>query len=577
MTVSHLIDSAVAVLVLSVVIGSLAGYGSLLLRLIGLTDVPRPLHSTLWAGLAMLLVILQALQLLTPLRGAAVLAVLLIGLLLALVFRRQICLPQLPTRPALRTAAVLLATGTVYWLISRAMVTPSLGDSGGYHFQSIAWTNEYAVVPGLGNLGVRLAFVQSYFFLTAFLNFAPWLNVGHALAGPLFTLLTLLAITERAGAALRHHEPAERIFGQLLLALIPIVVALISDLGFFAGPSPDPPSSLITIVLTVLLTQLVLRVRRSAPVDPVDTALIISLAATAITMKLSSLFFAALTVLLIIPLLWAQRRSLQSVFLRAVAFGLLAGMLMISHSLLRSGYPFFPSTFAGIDAVWTMQPQDADRIRLAIYYHARYYRAYLNDESVISRPWLGYWAEQVRRDFPETFAALGVTALLLPIVLAQLLRRRSRDAWFTVFPLLIVLVGLLAWWLSAPAPRFALGLLLIAPLTCVWLILTLASATLPRTIGMALLLIALMPTSVILVRQSDDLLRTSRSGFQPIPIAEPNYFTTSDGLSVNVPSDRGRCWAAALPCTPRLHRKLQRIDGSSLQGGFTTRLPTVQP
>ena len=61
--------------------------------------------------------------------------------------------------------------GTLLW----TNVVPQHYDTYLYHAQAIHWIEEYAVVPGLGNLHFRLAYNSAFMTLQALFSFA-WLN-----------------------------------------------------------------------------------------------------------------------------------------------------------------------------------------------------------------------------------------------------------------------------------------------------------------------------------------------------------------------------------------------------------------
>ena len=124
------------------------------------------------------------------------------------------------------------------------MQLPIMYDSGLYHFASIRWLNEEAIVPGLGNLHWRLALNQSYFGFLALLNIAPYWNKGYAAGGLFLLLLTSASLCEFG----LHSRSVWRTVVVIILSLYLCQIA-----GSISNPSPDIAISLLEIVVFLFL------------------------------------------------------------------------------------------------------------------------------------------------------------------------------------------------------------------------------------------------------------------------------------------------------------------------------------
>ena len=127
------------------------------------------------------------------------------------------------------------------------MLTPTNYDSGLYHFSSIRWINEYAIVPGLGNLHGRLAFNQSFFTYVAALN--PFFNAGRVVANSYLWLLTLITCVEVAVISLRHERGL--VGWSVGLFSIPQLFYLAMTSNGVASPTPDFTCNLLQTALIV--------------------------------------------------------------------------------------------------------------------------------------------------------------------------------------------------------------------------------------------------------------------------------------------------------------------------------------
>ena len=88
---------------------------------------------------------------------------------LTLFFKEKICTGYYTKAIACTFPFALI----IYFL---AASVPIHYDSGLYHIQAVKWIEQYAVVPGLGNLHGRLAFNPNLFNLTAGFSFSQFFN-----------------------------------------------------------------------------------------------------------------------------------------------------------------------------------------------------------------------------------------------------------------------------------------------------------------------------------------------------------------------------------------------------------------
>jgi hypothetical protein len=214
MTIKLCLDLLVLLLVLASTSIVLHGCGNLTWRLLGIQQPSYPSVLTVWLGFCVVVASLEAVHLFVPIDWKVTVAVALIGALgqrlRAKFARLKESSPPTEVEPAIGLSSLVVNAIKTYPLLSivglsvivswclLAMQPPSMFDSGLYHFGSIRWLNEYAIVPGLGNLHWRLALNQSYFGFLALLNIAPYWGHGYAAGGLFLLVLTAFTLLEVA-------------------------------------------------------------------------------------------------------------------------------------------------------------------------------------------------------------------------------------------------------------------------------------------------------------------------------------------------------------------------------------------
>ncbi len=309
------------------------GLGFACIRVLGASTSERPEPLWLvWQGWALYLLFLLSVHLFLPLQAAVVSPPLLLGLVVFL--RAQ---PWRGLRLSWRHGVTCgLALPVATWVAARSMLVPTNYDTGLYHLQSIRWDNTFPLVPGLGNLHDRLAFNQSFFEFAAALNFHPYFGHGAALANSFLYLLTLASLM--ALVSWRNFLqgcPLEKLSPLLPIAYLAYLGTHFSSLN---SASPDLTGELLQILMLVSLTRQISRISRGQTSPALQDALLATLAAVAITVKLSNLVFSGLTLLVLVNNYRWQLLRHKRIFLMALA-------LLVVWSIrgyVLSGMPLFP-------------------------------------------------------------------------------------------------------------------------------------------------------------------------------------------------------------------------------------------
>jgi hypothetical protein len=339
---------------------------------------------------------------------------------------------------------LLLAVLLMAW--GRAAMPGLETDEGLYYLPFIRWTQQFGVVPGLGNLHTRLAFNSHWHLLHALLDW-PWANPLLDLNAYLCVLVSGFALGKLDGL-LRGSQAY--LDGLACLFLWPTVIWLRG----LTSPIADLP----LIYLTWLLGWWLLRVPQLPQAERrAYLATMTCLALWGLTIKLSG------GLLLLLPG-WLMLRDWR---LRWGGMGLGLGALLVLPWLLRtywlSGYLVYPLALTGwfhpdwqVPLAWVKQEVMAVRgwARLP---GPTYQQAAAGPWSL----WLPDWWSRV----PSAIQFMLVLGPLywVRVAVAQVRSRADGLPWRELGILTLSLLAMQVFWFTqAPAPRFGLGAISLA-------------------------------------------------------------------------------------------------------------------
>lgn len=475
--------------------------------------------------------------------------------------------PRLPL-----LAGILLGSFFAGLLLYWSTTVPTNDDTGFYHSQTIKWLEQYAVVPGLGNLHGRLAFNSS------FLQWSAFFSLSFLTGQPLFPLngyFFLLLLAAWLPPLLRDF-PRPR--PETLLTALLFVLHLDFFPSWISSPSPDIGGMLLLVLLCHLAVGFAGN-KNTAGLQSegfqtqgfvVFTVLLLSL--TALTVKLSTLPIVALA-----PALWLSRGKPWTGKTLVTAAGL--GVLMLApwliRNLVQTGYLIYPVPGTALWEVdWKVPLAAVTEEKNLI--HSSAIRIGAPWQQVLALPFWEWFPGWFRgHSWFYQFLLLAAAASPLPMA-AYLgvpgrayprgLQRRQQVLLWAVY-----YAGLLFWFTQAPSIRFGSAFLYVSALLPVYLWL---QPLLKRYgTGLTLLMLALLTLQGLqLLRDPVYLLRNSPRVLaqrlwlpeaQPPPALRP---VAIPGGRVWV-AERVQCWYGALPCTWQVPAGLS-FRGASLAEGF---------
>ena len=576
-------DLLVLLCVLGLTAVALCGWGRLTWRLLGIKQPDRPSVLTIWLGFCIVIAAVEVIHLFIAIDWHVSLVFAIIGVVgqcirfapgaakegvlvksgpnLGLISLAITTLRRYPVRGAVSVLVM------VVWCL-RAMETPTMYDSGLYHFGSIRWLNEYPIIPGLGNLHWRLALNQSYFGFLALLNIWPFWGKGYAVGGLFLLLLTACSLLE---IGIRQSNLWRWIFGGVLLSYL----CLLS--GSTSNPLPDTAVALLQVVIFIFLFRYLISIQEQNPeFDKLSRHLpivLIMLCFSAVTIKLSSIAFSCTSFALV--LFWMLQRSKKSLMdassLKLLTLLLIFTSVHIGRSYLLSGAPFFPSPIGGLWSLpWAVHVGVAQNESLLIYAWAKQPGVGAAHEIAAGYGWVSSWFQNIPATLKYLFGLSAISTVSAILLSSVPPRRNDSRTYILAIP---IGTALCFWFFSAPDPRF-LGA--VAILYFVWSTYVFSNCISERVkVGnfdasvsnVWLTWIVLAGTTMLFVRWS--LMGASlTNGWAALPMAERTIQTSEYGVDAFVPKNNSQCWDSELPCAVLLHGGLLKLPMPSLYDTF---------
>jgi len=562
--------AAVTLLAWAVLTLQFVGLGLLALRAVG----HRPAlaedgFTAFWLGFAVSIAHLQIVSLFLPVSVASMVP--LIGVsLVGFAANRNTLVDILRwagrSRAKCATIAALCPWAAVY-----AQSPLRVYDAGIYHLGSIRWASTYPVLPGLGNLGPAYGLNSSAFLYLAAASVA---NVnGFHIALGLLVLVLLIEVSLLASRLLKRNDARRSQSETYLAALLVLPILVMAGTAGFSTTIYDIVNFVLAIIISRQLLDL-LGQRQIRPTEALPRVFTIAcLASAAITSKISIAVFSAATVSLAMVAAYCTTRSRRA-SVAYLAIVIVPGIVVVGPWLLRNtiltGYPLYPDPSLALTFDWSMPVAQVRGYRDVLYDFARLRGEQHHAGASRTLEWMSPWLRMSWRDVlaPGLFAAATPIAVFVG---APGLTHRLGRRWLVLVP---IWLGLVAWFVTAPDPRYAGSLL--------WLAAAVPVAFLLPSLGRAkrLTLLVLfcagveMPNGgalLALVELPAAALQGQFTAADDIPRVPLTVFTTVSGLRVFVPDDGGdQVWDAPLPSTPYPNTALRLRCPDTLACGFAT-------
>lgn len=570
------------------------GVGLLVRRAFGLRHlVIRDVVVAFWVGIALVVALLYVWTFAFPINAIPLAIVLTVGLAALVPWRRALrALPHGEPWCRTRWLPVVLVLSAL-WVANLCRGPLINTDTALYHYQGVLWAKTYPTVPGLVNLFGPLGFNNGSFVYDALLDAGPWSGEAHHIANGLLmqvflslAWLGLIRVWRATGS-----ERLQGVFDAVLLA--PATNMVIQDwLTSFATDLPE------TVFLLMAASE-AFKFLTDRSDDPLARAYrvftILTFMAIAVTFKVSVALVAVVLALVVLGKWLLSRRPARAIVRRGLIWSVLApltiGLAWMGRGVVLSGYPLFPSSVAAFPVDWRAPESHAD---CEFAFAAFSSRASVDEREVVTGEvgidgWIGRW-------FLESATAdlhmLVIPSLMVVLVGALVVigGRRVRDAdghptgWLLAIP---SLVGVVAWFVLAPEPRYASPLFwILAALTVATCFQRLGGGTnwnTARRYWLALLVVGLSPLLIHPIVSAPPphrrlpvwkrlvlenvLLPGPATLLHPTPF-RPRVarYVTRSGLALQFVA--GRCVDTTIPCTPNPAPNLRLRVPGRLDRGF---------
>jgi len=317
--------------------------------------------------------------------------------------------------------------------------TDFMYDSLVYHFQTIRWYEQYAIIPGHANLLIYFGFNQSWFLLGAFLNALVGSPTGVFILNGSFLGLAAIEWIFRFRFAVVNRNTMLMLFsiGSLLLLFRSVNLS---------SPSPDVLVTIITLqVLGIGITKYL---KGQFQTIRGNYLLWILSWGVACKLSLSGLLLGWILYLLFIT----SKKNIQP---KIILGCLLIGGIFIIRGIILSGYPLFPTQLLGLDLIWKVPQEKVQALSDFIKGFARTgTHGYWTLPEFQDGSWIHKWI-QINRTKPAIW--IGIIGFIAWII--KLVKTPKGKSRIQLISFCIPLLALIIWFWAAPDVRFANALL----------------------------------------------------------------------------------------------------------------------
>jgi len=412
------------------------------------------------------------------------------------------------------------------------------GDIGDYHLQAIRWMEEYAAVPGLGNLRRQLGNNSNWFLLHSFtgLHFTDLRSV--------YTLNTVLLISGIAFFIPQSNDP--------FLKLKTVILIYLSAMAYRKYVGAVTNDYAITVYTLVFWSWLYMQQSMNAA----KVLLIAFITLTMITFKLSAIAGAVIPMWLYITS--ADKRKL-TVSLPMVALLILIPWLYTTY--IHSGYFVYPLAQTGfLNPDWQMPAEQLKFERDINIANERV--PGIDVAAVLAMPfttWFPLWLQKLDY-FSMILLLAGLCAVVFHVI--QFAKSKKSHTLHALF-ISVIAVALVIWFTQAPAIRFVFGVLVF------FIAYTFQSVSLSGIHTRANYLIHYVCIGIMVAGNVVFLKQIKNPAWlypEPYTSQTMNYVNLKNGY-VWQPAAGEQCWDSPLPCTGLLNKNMV-WRSKNMQEGF---------
>lgn len=435
-------------------------------------------------------------------------------------------------------------------------------DIGLYHLQSLMWTEQYSVVPGLGNLHGRLSFNSNSLLFHSLFSYHPDYY-------PAFLPFAGLCLFVFSGWLIKTANDLKSNIHSIILYTIILV--------FYFIMRRTVQTSSTDLLANIFVMYIILNIALSKRNDMMMLVLSV-MSIFCITLKLSSAPI-LLTALWCVVFYFREKKIKQ--FWIVALLGVFIIIPWCTRFVIMSGYLVYP--FPGIDIFgfdWKMPIEYVINEKNAVYTWARVQNT--DYEALMAMPWYG-WIPTWMHFQDKLTLALFALSFASPLLILSGLRVKDKGnmiiAWFIAF------CGVVFGFFSAPDIRFSIGPVLCSGLIAFLLVFLLLEGkwkSLDKKLkctGLALsfsfiLFVVLAVRQTYYYKDADESFLSLVLEPQTIDYAKKWRETTCTEREINngiiyTSNKYDQCFDVCFPCAPpSLRYDRLEMRGDSFQDGF---------
>lgn len=515
-----------------------------------------------WIGLAFIGIVSMYITLISPLSIFILYVILIYPFIYLIKHWQSFVKKALEYLIKLRENGFLINSISIILLIAVcffALCTPILYDFGLYHLQSMSWTEQYPVIPGLGNLHGRLAFNSSSLLLNTLFSYHP----GHFKVFFSINSLSLLVLT--LYIIKKIAETTQKALKVVLLSLLTLTVYQFGETASSTSTDFLPQLLIIVFFLKWIFYTEEKKTTKSFLIN--FPFLITVYTSFCITLKLSSATF---LLVLLLSLIYLIQIKQWKIFSLMILIGVLFAIPFLTRFIILSGYLIYP--YPSIDIFsfdWKMPIHLVELERDLAYSWARL--PGVNKDIVLKMhffEWLPHWYKY----YPIYNSLMYISAIVISIAsFFYFLYQRKKEQ---IIMQCIILSGIFFNILTAPDIRFTSGFIIVGIF-----LLFFDNHIYSYVKASVLILISLF--AFITLNKSFNKLRDNRNKEQKLRYsfifksehndAKINFQEKSiDNITIYVPIKSDRCFDKELPCTPYFNNNIE-LRNKDLRDGFRSK------
>ena len=437
-------------------------------------------------------------------------------------------------------------------------------DTLTYHAQNIQWIEKYRAIPGIIHLRTNYGIQSSWFVLCAIFSFS--FTGISSLTFINFTVLIwlVLFINQRILFYLKDQQEVKILPGFLWLILLIICFASYTQIRLTAtSASPD----FIVTIYSWLIIFLFINYEQERNKN--FYLLLVFLGFFIVTIKFSSIPLMILTLYAYYRYGFPKKIFL---FLLPGIAGLVVLMPFLARNVISSGYLFFPFPYPDIiQADWKISSDVLNLTQQYITAYARTNADYnLAEIETVNNMYPGEWVPVWWHSRSLTDKIITGSIPILLLLTLSLKRRSLRNQnQYIKTSLLFLFCGIILWFIKAPDPRFAFGLLI--PTAGILIHILIEKSKWGKWITRKWLNYFVLIFSILITGYSIYRLKNffiAENIFLPAGVISIPYKTINcNGLNVNIPLQNFDCGSLPLPCSKDSCSNYV-LRGDSIKGGF---------